>query len=489
MSDLPQQQQLHKQENTKDVASLVSKESGLGDTQSDQDSKDIMIDRSTLEEYLKIEREIAEEESNNPIQPLELKTDQMVRLTEEIDRMEEDLQDLERKTEKEKADVDHLASSDNEIKAALLEMETFDDQMAKEKAEYVAALNKQEIAAQELETHKKQREQISQEVAELETRANHLHDLYKRHDSLLDRLFGGEYGSVAELLEAELDELEAHRGRIMEANFKWRQAQMMLEYACKQLAVAVQKWQDLPTIPTIDLEIRYSVAAETRNNLVAAGQNIHGAQRYLDNVNFPYCAPGEVDTLNKHDAHTPGKDTTSRDLDMKKATEYVFTDMQSPERHDHAQSCYSTTHKRANALLQWFDTVINTTIMKDLNDINAKVKGKTLELRRERVRLIQEKVRELWGTDIELDSTLRMQDVDVEQMARGMLTDGQVVKLDGGDLESQRAGTPPLLSEDELAPMPSNNVIFGNMYDHYQNQLNNLAQQHREEMNQFMKEQ
>ncbi|XP_042228775.1 uncharacterized protein LOC121870864, partial [Homarus americanus] len=163
--------------------------------------------------------------------------------------------------------------------------------------------------------------------------------------------------------------------------------------------------------------------------------------------------------------------------------------MQSPERHDHAQSCYSTTHKRANALLQWFDTVINTTIMKDLNDINAKVKGKTLELRRERVRLIQEKVRELWGTDIELDSTLRMQDVDVEQMARGMLTDGQVVKLDGGDLESQRAGTPPLLSEDELAPMPSNNVIFGNMYDHYQNQLNNLAQQHREEMNQFMKEQ
>lgn len=67
-----------------------------------------------------------------------------------------------------------------------------------------------------------------------------------------EKLFGGEYGSVAEnQLEAELDELEAQRGRIMEANFKWRQAQMMLEYACKQLAVAVQKWQDLPTIPTM----------------------------------------------------------------------------------------------------------------------------------------------------------------------------------------------------------------------------------------------
>ena len=47
------------------------------------------------------------------------------------------------------------------------------------------------------------------------------------------------------------------------------------------------------------LEDRYAVAAETRNNLVAASQNIQGAQRYLSNIQFPYCAPSEVDTLNK----------------------------------------------------------------------------------------------------------------------------------------------------------------------------------------------
>ena len=58
-----------------------------------------------------------------------------------------------------------------------------------------------------------------------------------------------------------------------------------------------------------DLEARYSVAAETRNNLVAASQNIQGAQRYLSNIQFPYCAPSEVETLNK-------------------ATAYIFTDMQ-----------------------------------------------------------------------------------------------------------------------------------------------------------------
>ncbi|XP_068212071.1 myosin-14 [Palaemon carinicauda] len=438
-----------------------------------QDLLVIQVDRSTLEKYLQVEREIAEEEQNNPIQPLELKSNQLVKLTNEIEALEASLEELQLQTEKEKADVDMLENSDGDLKSTLLEMgNTFDDQMAKEKAEYLAALNKQEIAERELETQKKTRDQVAEEVAELETRAQKLHDLYKQHDNLLDRLFGGEYGSVLEnTLEAELDELEAHRGRIMEANFKWRQAQMMLEYACKQLAVAVQKWQDLPAIPSIDLEIRYSVAAETRNNLVAAGQNITGAQRYLDNVTFPYCAPSEVETLNKQ------------------ATEYVFTDMQSNDRHQHAQTCYTTTHKRASALLQWFDSVINSTIMKDLNDINEKVKIKTLALRQERVRLIQAKVKELWGTDIELDSTLRTHDLDLEAYSRAMVTEGDVVKIEGSELESERAGTPPPLSEDELAPVPSNNIIFGNMYDHYQSQLEGLAKQHQEEMEQFMREQ
>jgi hypothetical protein len=47
------------------------------------------------------------------------------------------------------------------------------------------------------------------------------------------------------------------------------------------------------------LEERYNLASVTRNNLVAASQNIQGAQRYLSNIVFPYCAPPEVETLNK----------------------------------------------------------------------------------------------------------------------------------------------------------------------------------------------
>lgn len=56
------------------------------------------VDRSMLEEYLSIERQIAEEEANNPIQPLELKADQLARLEQEIETMEHSLVELEEQT-------------------------------------------------------------------------------------------------------------------------------------------------------------------------------------------------------------------------------------------------------------------------------------------------------------------------------------------------------------------------------------------------------
>jgi len=75
--------------------------------------------------------------------------------------------------------------------------------------------------------------------------------------------------------------------------------------------------------------------------MVAASQNIQGAQRYLAHVQFPYCNPPEVATLDK-------------------AVAYIYTDMQTDDRHGHALACYSTTSKRCGALLQWIHQVSAT---------------------------------------------------------------------------------------------------------------------------------
>ena len=92
-----------------------------------------------------------------------------------------------------------------------------------------------------------------------------------------------------------------------------------------------------------------------RNNLVAAAQNIQGAQRYLANVEFPYCSPSEVENI----ANTINIILTIivQVATLNKATAYIFTDMQTTERHGHAGECYETTAKRCGALLQWINMV------------------------------------------------------------------------------------------------------------------------------------
>ena len=58
--------------------------------------------------------------------------------------------------------------------------------------------------------------------------------------------------------------------------------------------------------------------------------------------------------------------------------------------------------------------MVNNTIAKDLEDINKKVKAASLGLRKERVRLIKIKAKEITGEDIELEAADIDTDVNVE---------------------------------------------------------------------------
>ncbi|XP_037090419.1 uncharacterized protein LOC119110622 isoform X1 [Pollicipes pollicipes] len=429
-----------------------------------------VVDRETVEEYLQTEREIGEARRADPqvLSQLEMKTEALDKMTQKVERLEREYGDLQALAEKEKADVDQLEKPD--VKKFLVEQGKLEEKMTKEQEEYIDALQKKEIAKQARDEAVRQKENIQKEVDQLQSKAARLQNLYTKQDALLSKIFGGEYGSDLEnKLEEELDALEAQKARIMEANFKWRQAQMMMEFACRQLAVAVQKWQDLPDIPDTSLEVRYTMAAEARNNLVAASQNIEGAHRYLSNVEFPYCNPDEVDTLNK-------------------ATSYVFTDMQSEERHSHAGQCYEITHKRAAALLQWFDQVLTTTIMEDLAQVNKRVKETSLALRQERIRLIKLKAKEIWGADVDvdIDAGVSADDEDLNAMMMQGVSDSEVAKTEE-TADGPRAKTPPPLTAEEMAPMPSNEAIFGLSYEQFKEDLDNMREQHETEVDHFMR--
>lgn len=107
-----------------------------------------------------------------------------------------------------------------------------------------------------------------------------------------------------------------------------------------------------------------------------------GALRYLPNINVPYCSPKEAETLEK-------------------AISYVFTDMQTRERHEHALNCYQITYKRVAALAQWLGQVINSTIARDLYEVTENCKTKAAELRSERVRLIKMRLKDITGQEVD----------------------------------------------------------------------------------------
>ena len=47
------------------------------------------------------------------------------------------------------------------------------------------------------------------------------------------------------------------------------------------------------------MQTRYTHTTEVRNNLIAALQNVQSTQRYLNTIEFPYCKPAEMETLQR----------------------------------------------------------------------------------------------------------------------------------------------------------------------------------------------
>ena len=177
-----------------------------------------------------------------------------------------------------------------------------------------------------------------------------------------------------------MDWLLEQKHHVDQAHFRWSEALRLTQEASEQMAKAVHKWRQVPSISSSDLEKRYYAAAETRNHLVSAQQSLLATLRYLPNIEIPYCDSSDSKTLDK-------------------AISYIFLDMQSAERHEHASSCFNTTLKRVAALRQWLTQVISTTIERDLIEIRDNYRTKATELRNERIRLIKSRLKELTGRD------------------------------------------------------------------------------------------
>merc|ERR1719192_357461 len=105
--------------------------------------------------------------------------------------------------------------------------------------------------------------------------------------------------------------------------------------------------------------------------------------------------------------------------------------------------------------------VVHSTIAKDLENSNGKVHEAATDLRRERIRLIKLKAKEITGEDIdidvgEIDTDVKV-GVNVNELARTEGIDPNLLAtLSAKELEMLKS-----INNDDLAPPPSDEDIFG----------------------------
>lgn len=148
---------------------------------------------------------------------------------------------------KEYQDIVDFNASYN-MRSWFINQEQMNAEYQKEHKEYLDALNKQEIAEQELENTKSQYKKLYDEVVAAKKDQEELNDLRSKEEVLLGRIFNDSYGSDKEWkLEMELDMLGQRKERINAAFVRWRGAHVYLDHAAKQLSWSTRRWAQIST--------------------------------------------------------------------------------------------------------------------------------------------------------------------------------------------------------------------------------------------------
>lgn len=452
------------------------------DEAQNQDHEKPDFNEDVLKEFVEVENKVKILEEKGAENNHQIKHARLLELHKNLTASHENVEKLKAQTAKEYKDIEALNSAWN-VRSLFVNPAEMNAEYEKEKKEYVDALNKQEIAEQELENLKAQYKRLYDEVINAERDKDELNKLRNKEETLLGRIFNDSYGSDKEWkLEMELDMLTQRKERINSAHIRWHAAHVYLEHAVKQLSWSTRRWAQIATHRVTVLVIKYQMVAETRNHLIAAAQNIGSAHGNLRPVNIPYCTNEDLQNLHA-------------------ITNTIFNDVNIPEKYQRSYHAFAALFSKCSHLLQWVDRVRDETISKDLANVKKDYHDKYYELKEERMNLIKTKVKEKLGVELELEvkkDELVTEDAPPtaeEEIAKP----GEVAKEEGddqapepedkdgvpdapptedGQSPSEVGEAPPAETD---APAPTQEDLFGN--------IDQLKKQHEEELAEFEKAQ
>ncbi|XP_078493483.1 uncharacterized protein LOC100185194 [Ciona intestinalis] len=430
-------------------------------TSTDSTKKQMLITEEMVYDFEAIGVVINAHEKNNIIAIYEDKNRQQHEIQAEIIALNQRYKELETKSNEEHAEVDDIKKLKSMVKFFSTQ-EQYDRKLSEQEETYIQSKTELEDCENQLKLLGQQSSRLNAEMTELKQNVDDLLQLYAKQDEILELAFGGVYGSNEEdRLEDTLDKLVRKNQRIKLTMQLWSIAKNLTETAQQQIEFACKRWMDIAFIPakaSYQL-LKVQTISEARNYLITASRNLSSSHRYFHPVVPPYCDSNEVGILNK-------------------AITYIFIDGFTRERHAHAYNVYRTTAARSRLLAKWANTVITDKIKTDLEASNLETSKCRKALRKERIRLMSNQVKELTGkvltltehqekqtkfgeTEIvKLSDIAEVQKVERSEHLEKQLQQAKTEVVGENNIELSQATQ---LTLEELAPSPTSNQIFGDL--------------------------
>lgn len=407
------------------------------------------VNDSVLDEFIAIQSQIEQFEKQGIFDGLKLVEEEFETVEKSKRQAEINNKVLTEQTKKEKQDLDNI--SQLTVTNFFKNKEAYDTAVSKEQQEYLHSVNMLEISTNELKTAQQQFASAKAQLDNYKKENEKALELYNRQMNILFSTFEGDFGSDLEnQLEKQTQTLGESKDQLRSALHKWSNARFLLVYAYNQIQASEQSWEELVQLDQNNPQ-KVIFATEVRNNLIAANQNLQNTRSYLKNIELPYCTEDDLKTLKNVAAGT-------------------YQDMMVEARQKYVLNILQVLRKRCAALNQWFDQVIKSTLVVDFSRVKIDYDVKSRELKLERIRLLQEKIKDKTGKDIKVN----LFDIEASGKEKEDLTLPAPDNTTGGSDISEK----PLTSYD-LPPPPSRDQILGN--------VKKIEEQYRQQTNDWNK--
>lgn len=248
-----------------------------------------------LNEFIVLDREIQELESGHTEEVLLLHQSEYANIEQEIKCKEIELGELdnsENSTSPSKCMVYMQRVAHQDEGNSMLQGSEHTETLSIAKLK-----NKREVCEMQLFSLREKLNQVTEAVQKASEASSELVDKRLKLSGLLENVFTGDYGSDLENhLELKADQLLQQKQNVSVSHFKWWNARHLINHALTQMGVVCKRWREINQLPNYNMTGKYALVTVARDNLVAAEQNCLRAEEYLK-IAMPYWSMREKENI------------------------------------------------------------------------------------------------------------------------------------------------------------------------------------------------